>query len=420
MRPQHQRYLTVPPRRHHSSASTLCVAIWFALLSAFFYQPISANVTSLSGNIDFYTSSSLAPLANLSATGFGIGTTPQANLHVAGNAFISQQLLIGGNANSSGSNLHINGTIGFSMSTLTTGLYTMTSPTTIIADTSAGDVAIQLPSAVAFTGSVINIKRTSLQNVLYLSGAGNLMDQNALVYFGSGNLDSLSMVSNGSQWYLLNVSSSTILGESTYLWWNLDATSGNTVADSSGWQRTGTLKNNHQFSGNSITGPVNKGLLFDDPNDASEYTGSSIPNAIGYTYLMWVKSTVSTADNVEIPSDLNANAGFSWGNRTASLSRAAYHKTTDGTRVLTQHGSDLSANTWYHIAVSWDGALLRLYVNGTPSTSVAATSWAGGTTISTPHPGTFRSGNVQYDDVRFYNRALSSTLIQAIYSLGTP
>lgn len=74
-------------------------------------------------------------------------------------------------------------------------------------------------------------------------------------------------------------------------------------------------------------------------------------------------------------------------------------------------------NAWTHVAMTYDGTRLVLYVNGLQ----VATNPAGGTIQSTASP-LWIGGNTPYgeffrgvlDDVRVYNRALTPTEIQTI------
>jgi hypothetical protein len=85
----------------------------------------------------------------------------------------------------------------------------------------------------------------------------------------------------------------------------------------------------------------------------------------------------------------------------------------------------LSANTWAHLAATYDGATMRLYVNGAQVASRAQT----GAIATSANPlqiggdsiyGQYFAGRI--DEVRIYNRALSQTEIQADMSsaIGTP
>jgi hypothetical protein len=84
-------------------------------------------------------------------------------------------------------------------------------------------------------------------------------------------------------------------------------------------------------------------------------------------------------------------------------------------------GSAIPVNTWSHLATTYDGAMLRLYVNGTQA---GAQALSGAMAISN-NPlriggnsalGEYFQGRI--DEVRVYNRALSQTEIQT--DMNTP
>jgi hypothetical protein len=93
--------------------------------------------------------------------------------------------------------------------------------------------------------------------------------------------------------------------------------------------------------------------------------------------------------------------------------------------------SNLAANTWTHLAATYDGTTLRLYVNGTQVSSVArsgAIATSNGVLSIGASPGgshgrgadplygQFFEGRI--DDVRTYNRALAQAQIQT--DMATP
>ena len=78
--------------------------------------------------------------------------------------------------------------------------------------------------------------------------------------------------------------------------------------------------------------------------------------------------------------------------------------------------SSLTANAWTHLAATYDGTTLRLFVNGTQVSSIArsgaiATSGGPLTIGGDPIYPQYFSGRI--DEVRIYNRARTATEIQA-------
>jgi hypothetical protein len=86
-----------------------------------------------------------------------------------------------------------------------------------------------------------------------------------------------------------------------------------------------------------------------------------------------------------------------------------------GTNISASGTAALGLNVWTHLAATYDGAMLRLYVNGALAGSTALTGSLDATT------GPLRIGgnsvrsewfNGLIDEVRVYSRALSQSEIQ--------
>jgi hypothetical protein len=387
----------------------------------------SSLVAALVGNgtlIQFDPNNDNVVDAVLTVNGLGISnTSPSANLHVTGNTIVTGSVIVGGTTNSSSSNLHINGTIGYSTQNVLPGTNTITNSSFVLADTSTGNVVLQLPDA-SRSGQQITIKRISSLNNLYISGAGNTMDGFSTLVFGAGNFTTFTMVSSGQSWYILGQDQNETLAEvgssNLFLWWKLDETSGNTASDASSLSRSGNLDNDHQFSGNSVAGVLGTALMLDDAYDTVAYSAGGLPTG-KYSYSLWLKSNHNGSDTISYEPEIAGSAGFVLASSNTLFHKSAYHKLSNGEYVTTAIASTLSANTWYYLGVSWSGSELSVYLNGQrESGNTAATTWAGGSNILLSQPGVFSSETISLDDLRFYNTALSATQIEGLYRSGKP
>jgi Tfp pilus assembly protein PilE len=105
-------------------------------------------------------------------------------------------------------------------------------------------------------------------------------------------------------------------------------------------------------------------------------------------------------------------AGFNW-----TIDNAANTTITVSCSNVTP-----TAGTWYHLTGTFDGSLMRIYVNGTQCTNTASQTDIGDTTgllrIGQQKTGQNRWFDGTIDDVRIYNRALPLSEIQTIYTGG--
>jgi hypothetical protein len=83
-------------------------------------------------------------------------------------------------------------------------------------------------------------------------------------------------------------------------------------------------------------------------------------------------------------------------------------------------GGAVAANTWYHIALTYDGALYHSYFNGTPAGTMAYDAFVpagdGFTSLGFRFDGGGAGFEGAFDDVAFYNKALTLDQIQAHYN----
>ena len=204
--------------------------------------------------------------------------------------------------------------------------------------------------------------------------------------------------------------------------YSFNETSGTTALDASGNNNTGTL-------GSSVTrttaGKFGGALVFNGTTaQVTIPDSSSLRLTTAMTLEPWVYPT-ATPTGWRAVIDKNVDgyylmASSSTNNRPAvGGTFAAGNQNTIGTAVL-------AVNTWTHLAATFDGATVRLYVNGVQVASKAQT------TPLTPTTGTLQIGADSYagenfagriDEVRVYNRALSQAEIQSDMTTpvsGTP
>ena len=193
--------------------------------------------------------------------------------------------------------------------------------------------------------------------------------------------------------------------------WSFDA-AGATAADATGKGHTGTISGATW----SATGKNGGALSFDGVNDwVTVADANDLDLTNGMTLSAWVNPTASGSDWRTIL--LKENPGFMayalYSN--TDTGRPSGHVVIGGSDLDTRGTAAVANNVWTYLAATYDGANLRLYVNGTLVSTRAVT---GSMSAST---GALRiGGNATWgewfggliDNVRVYSRSLSAAEIQ--------
>jgi fibronectin type 3 domain-containing protein len=189
-----------------------------------------------------------------------------------------------------------------------------------------------------------------------------------------------------------------------------DEGSGTTVHDLSGNGNNGTISNATW----TTAGKYGDGLVFNGTNSMVTIPeAASLDLTTGMTLEAWVNPSASNNNWEDVVYK---------GNDDYFLSATSYPNGADaaggtfgGADVYTADSSALPLNTWTHIAETYDGQTVRLYVNGVLASSLAQTGniqtstnplQIGGDSIY----GQFFKGTI--DEVRVYNVALTAQQIQ--------
>lgn len=192
--------------------------------------------------------------------------------------------------------------------------------------------------------------------------------------------------------------------------WGFDSTSGNTAADASGNSLNGTVSGATWVT----SGKYGGALSFDGVNDWVTVNDNNLLElSAGMTLEAWVYPTSSSGVRDILIKEGSGVDIFNLYHRNGNGLPESNAFINGSNR--TAQGSALPLNTWSHIAGTYDGTALRLYVNGT----LAASTNISGSIATSTGPlriggnslwGEFFAGRI--DEVRIYDRALTQTEIQ--------
>lgn len=213
--------------------------------------------------------------------------------------------------------------------------------------------------------------------------------------------------------------------------WTLDETSGTTAADSSGNGNDGTMGGGLSATNDSITGRVDGALDFDgadDYIDAGSGTGLDIPGDISIS--VWINAdTISCPGWCDIVSNYNT-AGNSAQYELAILnSQMTFNAGDGGSFTIYATTTSPPAGRWTHVVATRDTSVTntRIYFDGVlqpgafdAGPNTIPTSGFGNTTIGRAGQFNGQYFNGTIDDVRVYNRTLSSSEVSLLYCTSTP
>lgn len=191
--------------------------------------------------------------------------------------------------------------------------------------------------------------------------------------------------------------------------YSFNETAGTSANDASGNGNTGSIAG----ATRTAAGKYGGALSFNGVSDRVNINDSaSLDLTAGMTIEAWVRpSSLSGWRTVilkEKPGDFAYALYASNGSRPGGYTRTGGLDAAVGTAAL-------ALDAWTHLAATYDGAFLRLYVNGAQVTAVAASGSIDVSTSPLRIGGNAVWGSEYFagliDEVRVYNRALSAAEI---------
>jgi hypothetical protein len=295
---------------------------------------------------------------------------------------------------------------------------------TVTSDTTAPSVSITAPSAGATVSGNVTVSATASDNVA-VAGVQFLLDGALLGAEDTASPYSISWDSraatNGPHTLTArardaagNMTTSSGVGVTTsntglpglVAAYGFNEGSGTTTADASGNANTATISGATW----NVSGKFGKALSFNGSSSLVTIPDSNfIDLTTGMTLEAWLNPSALSGWRAAMLKEASGGLAYSLyahdnaPRPAATINTGGIDRSTPGTAAL-------ALNTWTHLAATYDGATLRLYVNGAQVSSLAVTGnlitstgalRIGGNTIW----GEYFSGLI--DEVRVYNRALT-------------
>jgi parallel beta-helix repeat protein len=208
----------------------------------------------------------------------------------------------------------------------------------------------------------------------------------------------------------------TVQADVPLAYYRLGESAGPTAADSSGNSLHGTYLNGPGLGSEGVFGAgLDTAASFDGINDLVEVPDHDLLRPDQITVEAWVYPATGLGSNDTV---LAKTTSSSWNDGYGMYNMSGGQITFFVNRIGDRVSADLALDEWSHVVGTYDGHMLRLYVNGEQLATKAL-----GTTI-THSLAPLRIGQGAYsgytwtgriDEVAIYNRALSAQQIQRHY-----
>jgi RHS repeat-associated protein len=207
--------------------------------------------------------------------------------------------------------------------------------------------------------------------------------------------------------------SATVAADAPAAYWRLGDAGTPKALDASGHGATGTYSSSVTVGPGALVGDTNSSAVLDGSSGAMSAIGPVL--ATGATLEAWVKGTGAWSPFTEtvVATSANDSLAIVNGHPYAAFSIGGTSRTLDA-------GVAISIGAWHHLATTWDGYTIRIYIDGALAAFTA--SGAGGLSESgNAQVGGFNGANFfngALDEVAVYGSALSPGRILAHYWAG--
>lgn len=201
-------------------------------------------------------------------------------------------------------------------------------------------------------------------------------------------------------------------------WWKLNEGSGSTAVDLSGNGNNGTWNGTQAGTSGYYSPGYNHVWAgqFDGSTDYIDLGNPAILTANYITVACWVKPSSFPSFTTPL-SRIASNGAPAWEIFTQN-NQVGAEVDNGSTYASVQTGSILSAGIWTHVAFTYDGNTLTLYVNGALQSTAPLTGTIAITTVDAligkRWDGNYFPGEI--DDVQIYNIAVTAAQVNQLYT----
>jgi hypothetical protein len=220
-----------------------------------------------------------------------------------------------------------------------------------------------------------------------------------------------------------------VLADSPVGYWRLGEPSGGTAEDSTANNLDGTYQSGVTLAqAGAIFGDADTSASFDGTDD---YVNLGSPTALRLTAAFTLEAWcfVPSGETQEAPliahvfgsGAVNYQLGFFDGSTTNLKPSVGFY---NGSWNIANSATAISTNAWHHIVGTWDGTILRIYVDGTEmdtttpggSPTTDGNAFRIGSRWDATSPDKYKG---RIDDVAIYGTTLSAARILVHYQIGT-